>query len=337
MKFAVKAAVLAGAVFAGFAGFASAQTKEVTIAYQDMPVPLRVAQEAKEFEKATGYKINWKQFGGGADVIKAMASGAVQIGELGSAPLASAVSRGEPYELFWIIDDIGDAEALVAKNGTNINSLADLKGKRVAMPFGSTAHFHMLVALEDAKVNPADVKLTSLRPPEIRAAWERGDLDATFIWDPALAEAKKNGKVVITSGQITAKTGKATFDGYAVNKNWSKNNREFLVKFVKVLAAADAHYRANKAKYTADSKEVAAVAKWSGAKAADVPAGMALYAFPTIQEQVTAKWLGGGKDGVAAKAMLATAQFKLSQKEIEKVLTDYSVAVNPTYAQDALK
>jgi taurine transport system substrate-binding protein len=316
---------------------AFAQTKEVTIAYQDMTVPLRVAQEAKEFEKATGYKINWKQFGGGADVIKAMASGAVQVGELGSAPLASAVSRGEPYELFWIIDDIGDAEALVAKNGTNINSLADLKGKRVAMPFGSTAHFHMLVALDDAKINPSEVKLTSLRPPEIRAAWERGDLDATFIWDPVLALAKKNGKVVITSGQITAKTGKATFDGYAVNKNWAKDNRAFIVNFIKVIAAADASYRANKAKYTAGSAEVAAVAKWSGAKPEDVPAGMALYAFPTIAEQVTAKWLGGGKDGVAVKALAATAAFKMSQKEIDKVLPDYSGAVNASYALEAMK
>lgn len=314
-----------------------AQSKEVTIGYQDMTVPLRVAQETKEFEKATGYKINWKQFGGGADVIKAMASGAVQIGELGSAPLASAVSNGQPLELFWIIDDIGDAEALVARNGSGINSLADLKGKRVAMPFGSTAHFHMLVALEDAKINPADVRLTNLRPQEIRAAWERGDIDATFIWDPVLAEAKKNGKVIITSGQITAKTGKATFDGYVVNKNWAKDHRAFLVNFVKVIAAADAHYRANKAAYTPNSKEVAAIAKWSGAKPENVPAGMALYSFPTLEQQVSPRWLGGGKDGVAAKALLATAQFKQSQKEIEKVLPDYSIAVNPSYALEAMK
>ncbi len=330
-------AVTAAVVATAASSFAFAQAKEVTIGYQDMVVPLRVAQEAKEFEKATGYKINWKQFGGGADVIKAMASGAVQIGELGSSPLASAVSRGEPYELFWIIDDIGDAEALVAKNGTNINSLADLKGKRVAMPFGSTAHFHMLVALEDAKVYPSDVKLTSLRPPEIRAAWERGDLDATFIWDPVLALAKKNGKVVMTSGQITAKTGKATFDGYAVNKNWAKDNRAFVVSFIKVIAAADAAYRANKGKYVAGSSEVAAIAKWSGAKAEDVADGMSLYRFPTMEEQVSAKWLGGGKDGVAVKALAATAAFKLSQKEIDKVLPDYAGAVNASYAVEAMK
>jgi taurine transport system substrate-binding protein len=324
------------AVAALISGAALAQTKEVTIGYQDMLDPYRSAQETKEIEKATGYKINWKQFGGGGEVIKAMASGAVQVGEVGSAGIAAAVSRGEPYELFWILDDIGDAEALVVKNGSGINSVADLKGKKIAVPFNSTTHFHTMVALEQAKVNPADVQILNMRPPEVRAAWQRGDIQATFIWDPVLAEVKKDGKVIISSGKISADTGKATFDGYIVNKDWAKTNRDFMVKFVKVLAASDEKYRANKAKWTADSPEVKAVAKWSGAKPEDVPAGMALYRFPTLQEQTT-KWLGGGKDSVAAKALAATATFQLSQKQIEKTLPDYSVVVNPTYAQDAAK
>ena len=326
----------------GLAGIAAlsapvlAQQKEVTIGYQDMVVPYRTAQETKELEKATGYKVNWKQFGGGGEVIKAMASGAVQIGEVGSAGISAAVSRGEPLELFWILDDIGDAEALVVKNGSGINSVADLKGKKIAMPFNSTTHFHTMVALEQAKVNPADVQILNMRPPEVRAAWQRGDIHATFMWDPVLAEAKKDGKVILTSGQISAQTGKATFDGYVVNKDWARANRDFMVKFVKILAASDDNYRKNQAKWNAASPEVKAVAKWSGAKPEDVPAGMALYRFPTAQEQAS-KWLGGGANSVAAKALAATAAFQLSQKQIEKALPDYSVAVNPSYAVDAAK
>ena len=99
--------IVAGLLFAAFAAAPAWAQKEVTIGYQDMVVPYRIAQEAKEIEKATGYKVNWKQFGGGGEVIKAMASGAVQIGEVGSAGIAAAVSRGEPLELFWILDDIG--------------------------------------------------------------------------------------------------------------------------------------------------------------------------------------------------------------------------------------
>lgn len=325
---------LTGLALALAAGLALAQTKEVTIGYQDMLDPYRHAQETKELEKSTGYKINWKQFGGGGEVIKAMASGAVQLGEVGSAGIAAAVSRGEPYELFWILDDIGDAEALVAKNGSGINSVKDLKGKKIAMPFNSTTHFHTMVALEQAGVNPADVQILNMRPPEVRAAWQRGDIQATYIWDPVLSEVKKDGKVIMTSGKLSADTGKATFDGYIVNRDWAKANRDFMVKFVKVLAAADAKYRDNKAKWTADSPEVKAVAKWSGAKAEDVPAGMALYRFPTMQEQ-QAKWLA--KDGLAVKALAATAQFQLSQKQVEKTLPDYSVAVNGSYVADAAK
>jgi taurine transport system substrate-binding protein len=173
-----------------FAASAAFAQKEVTIAYQDMLDPYRHAQETKELEKATGYKINWKQFGGGGEVIKAMASGGVQLGEVGSAGIAAAVSRGEPYELFWILDDIGDAEALVAKNGSGINSVKDLKGKKIAMPFNSTTHFHTMVALEQAGVDPKDVQILNMRPPEVRAAWQRGDIQATYIWDPVLSEVK---------------------------------------------------------------------------------------------------------------------------------------------------
>ena len=335
MKRILSAAASFAAALLAFAGSALAQ-KEVTIGYQDMLVPYRVAQEAKEIEKVTGYKINWKQFGGGGEVIKAMASGAVHIGEVGSAGIAAAVSRGEPMELFWILDDIGSAEALVAKNGSGIKTLADLKGKKVAMPFNSTTHFHLMVALEQAKINPADVQILNMRPPEVRAAWQRGDIHATFIWDPVLAEAKKDGTVILTSGKISADTGKATFDGFVANRDWAKANRDFMVKFVKVLAASDDNYRRNKAKYTKDSAEAKAIAKWSGAKPEDVPASMALYAFPSVKDQAS-KWLGGGKDSMAAKALSATADFQLSQKQIEKKLPDYAVAVNPSYVQDAMK
>jgi taurine transport system substrate-binding protein len=331
----LKSVAAAGIAAIGVAAASSALAqKEVTIAYQDMLDPYRVMQDSKALEKATGYKITWKQFGGGGEVIKALASGSVQLGEVGSAGIAAAVSRGEPLQLFWILDDIGDAEALVVKNNSGNNSVADLKGKKIATPFNSTSHYDTIIALEQAKVNPADVQILNMRPPEVRAAWQRGDIQATFIWDPVLSEVKKDGKVITSSGKIARETGKATFDGYVVNSNWAKDHHDFVVAFVKVLASADAHYRDNKAKWTESSPEVTAVAKWSGAKAENVPAGMALYHFPTLKEQVE-QWLSKG--GLAAKALTATAEFQKSQKQIEKTLPDYSVAVNDSYARDAMK
>lgn len=314
------------------AGAASAQSKEVTVAYQDMVVPWRYAQVTGEIEKVTGYKINFRKFAGGGDVIRAMASGQVHIGEAGSAPVAAALSQGLPVELVWVLDDIANAEAMVARNGSGVNSVADLKGKRIGVPFTSTTHFHTLVALEAAKVNPAQVKILNMRPPEIAAAWERGDIDATFVWDPVLSKVKASGKQITSSGEISAQTGKATFDGIIANKSWAAEHADFMSQFLGVIARSDANYQANQAKWQLGSPMVKAVADVTGAVEADVPKAMALYRFVAPTEQVSAKWLGGGAQGGAAASLAATAAFLQSQGSIAKVLPDYSVGINPTYA-----
>ncbi len=308
----------------------AAQQKQVTFAHQDMLVPLRIVQESGELEKATGYKINWRMFGGGGDVIKAMASGDVQIGEAGSSPITAAVSQGQDIRLFWILDDIADAEALIARNGSGINGIKDLKGKKVATPFVSTAHYQLMAALKLEGVDAKGVNVMNLRPPEIAAAWERGDIDAAFIWDPVLSKIKGNGKAIASSASIGAK-GYPTFDGLVVNAKWAAENEAFMVALVKALNKADSQYRANKAKWTADSAEVKAVAKWTKADAKDVPAAMALYKFPTLTEQLSATWLGGG----AAKAMANTAAFLKEQGRIPEVKADYGAFVTTTYVQKA--
>jgi taurine transport system substrate-binding protein len=314
---------------------ALAQKKEVTFGHQDMWNPFRVTIANKELEKATGWTVNWKMFGGGADVMRAMASGDVQMGEAGSSPIAAAVSQGVDVELFWILEDIADAEALVVRNASGINGPKDLKGKKIATPFVSTSHFHLLFALENWGYKPNETQVLNMRPADIGAAWERGDIDGAFIWDPVLSKAKKDGSVIVTSGELS-KMGKATFDGIVVSKKFAKENPDFMVGLVKVLAAQDARYRADKAKWTADTPEIQAIAKVTGGKAEDVPAGMALYGFPSLEEQASDKWLGGGKNGGAAKALLATADFLKEQKRIQAALPDYGAVVTSEYVQKAM-
>ena len=309
-----------------------AAEKEVTFAYQDMVVPFRVLMEQGGIEKKTGYKINWRKFGGGGDVVRAMASGNVALGEAGSSPIATAASQGLNIELFWILDDIANAEQLVARNGTGVTSVAGLKGKTVATPFVSTSHYQLMFALKQAGLAPGVVKVINMRPPEIAAAWERGDIDATFIWDPVLSRVKQNGTVLASAAAI-AKEGRPTFDGLVVDRAWAAANKGFMVEFVKLLAAADAAYARNPAAWTPDSPEVKAVAKWTGAAAAEVPAGMAAYRFPTPAEQISAEWLGGG----AAKALLDTAQFLKEQGRVPEVASDYSRFVTAEYVRDATK
>ena len=114
-----------------------------------------------------------------------------------------------------MLDVAGDNEALVARNGTSINSIADLKGKRIATPFASTAHYSLLAALSQNKLSPNDVQLVDLQPQAILAAWDRGDIDAAYTWLPTLDDLRKTGKDLITSRQL-AKDGKPTLDLAAV-------------------------------------------------------------------------------------------------------------------------
>ena len=310
---------------------ASAQTKEVTFAYQDTLVPYRTAMESGEFEKATGYKINWRMFGGGGDVIKAMASGDVQIGEAGSSPVTAAATQGQDIKVFYILDDIANAEVLVARDGSGIKSVKDLAGKKVATPFVSTAHYQLMAAMQLEGVDVKKVNVMNMRPPEIAAAWERGDIDATFIWDPVLSRIKSNGKVIATSGEIGAR-GFPTFDSVIVNAKWAAANEGFMVALVKVMAKAQADYRANLAKWTDDSSEIKAVAKWSKADAKGLSASMALYKYLSLEEEASATWLGGG----VAKAMAKTANFLKEQGRVQEVKPDYSAFVTDLYVRKAL-
>jgi taurine transport system substrate-binding protein len=318
------------------AGNVLAQTKEVTVAYQQIAGPMIVAMTNGTIEKATGYKINWRQFESGAKVATAMASGDVQIGVIGSSPLAAAVSRGLDLQLFWILDDINEAEALVVRNGSGIEKPADLKGKKLGVPFVSTTHFHTMFALEQWGIKPNELQLLNMQPNQVAAAWERGDIDAAFVWDPALARIKQSGKVLITSGELS-KMGKATFDGIAVSRPFAEANADFMAKFVKVVADADASYRANPASWGPDSVSAKAIAAKIGGDAKSSSDALKLYAYPSAEEQASPAWLGGGQSGGAAKALKATADFLLEQKRIDALSADYSKFVTAKYAEAAMR
>ena len=327
-------AVLIAFGLVAMGGAAQAQ-KKVTIGYQLIYNPWKVAIANGDFEKATGYEIDWRKFDSGAKVITAMASGDVHIALSGSSPAAAAISRGVDVELVWIFEDIASAEALVVHDGSGINAPQDLKGKKLGVPFASTTHFHTLFALEQFGIKPTELKILNMQPPQIAAAWERGDIDAAFVWDPALGRIKKKGKVLITSGLLSS-WGKATFDGAIANRKFTKENPEFMCKFIKTVAAADEAYRSNPAAWTPDSAEVKAIVKLIGGNPDDVPGVLALYGFPTVEEQASARWLGGGKDGGAARALTFTSEFLKREKKIPAVLDDYGKFVNPKWVEMVL-
>jgi taurine transport system substrate-binding protein len=334
----VAAALTFAAAMAG-AGAAHAETT-VVVGYQQIVGPFVSAIAAGAFdkpEKEAGYKIDWRQFASAGDISTALASGNVAVGVIGSTGATAAVTRGVDAELFWILDNIGKSEALIARNGSGIKIPQDLVGKTVAVPFVSTSHFHLLIALEKIwHIDPHKLKILNLQPPQIVAAWKRGDIDAAYVWPPALSEIEKTGKEIINSGEV-GKASVPTFDGIVANKSWAKDNPKFMAAFTKVLAEAYADFKKNGANWTPDSPEVKGIIKMIGGKPEDIVEASHLLQYPTAEEQASDTWLGGGAKGGAVRAFAASAQFLKSQKQIDSVLADYTPYVTDAYAKAAEK
>ncbi|AZC28279.1 Taurine-binding periplasmic protein TauA [Pseudomonas chlororaphis subsp. piscium] len=301
-----------------------AQAADVTVAYQTTVDPAKVAQADGTYEKVTQAKIDWRKFDNGADIIAAIASGDVQIGYLGSSPLTAAITRKVPVETFLIATQIGAAEALVARDGSGIKTPQDLVGKKVAVPFVSTGHYSLLAALKHWKIDPSKVQILNLAPPAIIAAWKRGDIDATYVWDPALGVAKENGKVLITSGEL-AQFGAPTFDAWIVRKDFAEKHPEIVTAFAKVTLDAYADYRKDPKAWLAEQSNVDKLVKLSGAKASDIPLLLQGNVYPLAADQVIS--LGAP----TTKAITDTAVFLKEQGKVEAVLPDYAPYVSAKY------
>lgn len=114
--------LLAALAFIAF----QAQAVNVTVAYQTSAEPAKVAQADNTFAKESGASVDWRKFDSGASIVRALASGDVQIGNLGSSPLAVAASQQVPIEVFLLASKLGNSEALVVKK--TISKLARLSG-----------------------------------------------------------------------------------------------------------------------------------------------------------------------------------------------------------------
>lgn len=309
------------------AGSAVAET--VIIGNFGSPTPMQVARAEKKFEAATGWEIEWRTFGSGTEVIAAMASGDVQVAELGSSPLAIAASQGVELELFMIAQGLGTAESLIAKADSGIAKLEDVKGKRIAVPVGSTAHYSLMGALAHSGIAESDVTIVNLPADQIAAAWDSGQVDAAFIWQPVQNQILQTGTFIVGADQ-TAEWGYPTFDGWVVNKDFAAANADAIVAFAKVMNEANQAYLADPAAWTADSAQVKTIAEVTGAAADQVPEILKGFTFIPLADQLGDTWLGG-----AAANMKATADFLVAAGRIDAAVDDYSPFVTTAIADAA--
>lgn len=304
----------------------AAQASDLTIGYITGIDPTKLAQAEGRYEEAIGEKIDWRRFDSGPAVVAALASGDLQIGNLGSSPLAAATSRNVPLVTFIVTAQIKGSEALVVRNGSGIDTPEDLIGKTIATPFVSTSHYSLLGALKHWNLTPQQVKVVNLSPAQITAAWKRGDIDGAFTWSPALGEIRKTGTVLTDAGQVS-EWGAPTFEVWVARKDFAEQHPEALKAFTRVSLEAIADYNAHQADWTADSVQVKKIAALTGANAADIPELLQGAHFPSTAEQKTPALLGGG----TAKDIAQTALFLKDQGKIESVLPDYSGYVSDRY------
>ncbi len=308
----------------------TAQAADVNIGYQLVYGPWKANMEQLQKEGLGGKSIEFFKFTSGTEVINAMASGSIDISLNGSSPTAAGYSRGVDLQVIYIYDNINDAEALVVND--QITAPQDMKGKTIAVPFGSTTHFHMMFALEQLGLDAKQVNVIDMSPPDMVAAWERGDIAGGFVWDPALGRMKGKGHVLLSSGDLS-NWGKATFDAMVARKGFTDENPEFTCQWVKMVAAADADYRANPNDYGPGTDKAKAIAKAVSGQEEQVGGVIALYDYPTLEQQISATWLGGG----AASAIRATSEFLTDQGKLDAVLDSYDGSSNPTFAKMALE
>jgi taurine transport system substrate-binding protein len=253
----------------------------------------------------------------------------------GSTQITVGMSAGVEKELFWIAKNTDITEGLVVHIRSRIEEPRQLRGKRIAAPFWSTHHFHLLFALEQFNLTESDVDIYDMRPGEILAAWNAGGLDAAFIGLPTLERLLLSGRVLVWSGWLN-RWGKATFDGFVVRRDWSAANPEFMRGFVRVLDTVNRNYGANADRWTSDSREIQTIVKLLGHQS-NVVASLKLIKIPSLEEQLSIAWLGGGAAGGAAKTLQATAQYLNRFGMVEKVLPDYSPYITDRWAKAALQ
>jgi taurine transport system substrate-binding protein len=304
-------------------------TTTARIAFQKIPNGDLIVKDRGILEACMpNAKINWSNFSSGGDVVQGYGADSVDIGLMGSSPATIALSEplNLPLSVVWVHDVIGAAESLVVRDDS-ITELSDLKGRTVAVPFSSTAHFSLLQALEDAGMDSRrDVKLINLEPEKMPSAWQGEQIDAAWVWDPVLSELKSSGEVILSSAD-TAEAGKPTYDLGTASNAFAQDNPEFMVQWARAQDHAVKLIR-NQPEEAAES--IAVELGVSPDEAMQLFEG---YTYLPAEEQASEQYLGAK----LAEDLLTTGQFLVAQGGINRASSaqDYAAGVNAGPAEEA--
>lgn len=303
---------VASALVMGSAALAEEAPEEITIGYLNLVNAQLVTKNLGLVQKyMPDVKINYIKVGGGGDMLRAIAADQIDFGGLGNPPAAIGVARGLPIKGTMVLNMLDYVEAMVVRTDKEIKSFADLEGKTIAAPFGSTTHYLLLQALADEGIDPASMKILDLRPNDIAVAWSRGDVDAAWFWEPNLDKAVKDGGNIFMTSGIMAQRGYPTWDVGIVMNEFAEKYPDYVELFIKAECEGIDYWINNPAE---TAKIIAEELELSLPDATRMMRGTGMV---PCSEQITGQFMGTeDAAGGFVDTLLATSDFLVSQERL---------------------
>lgn len=228
---------------------ADSQAKVIQVGYQKSATVLNVLKNQRSLEKRLqpeGVNVEWNEFAAGPQMLEALNVGSIDFAYTGETPPITAQAAGTP--LVYIASEAANprSEAILVLKDSPIKSVADLKGKKVALNKGSNVHYLLVRALETAGLQYSDIETAFLPPGDARPAFEQGKVDALVAWDPFYAAAEKNGARVLVDGRDLVPNRGFFFSSQA----FASQNPGLIKVFIDEASKASAWAKGNRAEVT---------------------------------------------------------------------------------------
>lgn len=305
----------------------------VRIGTQEMPNDEGIAKAENYLEEKLGVDVEIVKFDSGKDVNNALKADSIDFGLEGTTSAALALSTEIDIKVIWIHEVLGDIESLAVREEDNIESIADLKGKTIAVPFATTSHYCLLRYLNSQGLSESDVTLLDMDTNSAYAAWKRGDIDAAWVWQPALQSILDDGGEILISNGDAAEEGYMTANVEVVSADFAEEHPDLVEKYIEAMQEARDLYNND------EDTAVSALSDELGLTEDEIKTQIAGAEWVSAEDQISSEYLGtSGAVGALADNLLDTANFLKDQKNITSV-PDKSVfeeAVDPQYIEAVL-
>ena len=159
--------------------------------------------QAKEMYEKEGLKVETIEFNAGPDLVKAAATGQIDIGFCGTPPAVTGIAKGVPIKIVAAVNQEGSG--IIVREDAGIQKIEDLKGKTIAIPMkGSIQDVLLQMTLKEHGINPEEVNIIEMQVPLMPKALEAGKIDGFIAWEPyvSMAEQKGYGHAIAYSRDI---------------------------------------------------------------------------------------------------------------------------------------